>query len=49
MRERLKIILFVALLGFLGGVIADFTAEYVVPVLIELFPKSSVLGGYCRG
>ena len=39
MHERLKIILFVALLGFLGGVIADFTAEYVVPVLIELFPE----------
>ena len=39
MRERLKIILFVALLGFLGGIIADLTAEYVVPVIIELFPE----------
>ena len=39
MRERLKILLFVAFLGFIGGIIADLTTVYVVPVLRELFPQ----------
>ena len=39
MGERLKMLLFVAVLGFIGGIIADFTAEYVIPVLIQLFPE----------
>ncbi|RLI21926.1 hypothetical protein DRO54_02440 [Candidatus Bathyarchaeota archaeon] len=39
MGERLKVLLFVAILGFVGGIIADFTAIYVAPVLIKLFPE----------
>lgn len=38
MGERLKIFGFVALLGFIAGVIAQLTADYVVPALIALLP-----------
>jgi uncharacterized membrane protein YeaQ/YmgE (transglycosylase-associated protein family) len=33
MGERLKIFVFVAILGFIAGVIAELTAEYVIPAL----------------
>ena len=39
MGERLKTLMFVAVLGFMGGVIADLSARYVVPVLTQLFPE----------
>lgn len=38
MGERLKIFVFVAVLGFIAGVIAELTAEYVLPALIEILP-----------
>jgi len=38
MGERLKVFLFVALLGFMAGVIADLAATYVIPALAALLP-----------
>lgn len=38
MGERLKVLVVVAALGFLGGVIADITARYIIPVLIQILP-----------
>jgi len=38
MSERLKVFLFVALLGFIAGVIADLTATYVIPALAAILP-----------
>lgn len=38
MGERLKIFGFVAILGFIAGVIAEVTAEYVIPTLISILP-----------
>jgi uncharacterized membrane protein YeaQ/YmgE (transglycosylase-associated protein family) len=38
MGERLKIFIFVAILGFFAGVIADLAAEYVLPALATVLP-----------
>jgi hypothetical protein len=38
MNERVKVFVFVAILGFIAGVIADITATYVFPVLLQLLP-----------
>ena len=38
MGERFKIFVFVAILGFFAGVIADLTSTYVIPALISLLP-----------
>jgi hypothetical protein len=38
MAGRLKIFAFIALLGFIIGVIAELTAEYVLPKLLTLLP-----------
>jgi cbb3-type cytochrome oxidase subunit 3 len=38
MNERLKIFGIVALLGFLAGVIAQLTADYVIPWLMVVLP-----------
>lgn len=38
MNERLKVFMLVAVLGFLAGVIADLTAEYIIPGLLVLLP-----------
>jgi hypothetical protein len=38
MGERLKVFVFVAILGFIAGVIAELTAEYVIPALIAILP-----------
>ncbi|MGC9345371.1 MAG: hypothetical protein ACP5ER_01070 [Candidatus Bathyarchaeales archaeon] len=38
MGERLKVFGLVALLGFMAGVIAELTAEYVIPALLEILP-----------
>jgi hypothetical protein len=38
MNERVKVFVFVAILGFIAGVIADITATYVLPVLLQLLP-----------
>jgi hypothetical protein len=42
MGDRLKIFGIVALLGFMAGVIAQLTAEFVIPWLISILPA---LGG----
>ena len=38
MAERLKVFIIVAFLGFMAGVIADVTAEYVIPALVAILP-----------
>ncbi|MEM0313652.1 MAG: hypothetical protein QW056_06865 [Candidatus Bathyarchaeia archaeon] len=38
MGERLKVFGIVALIGFIAGVIAQLTFDYVVPALIVLLP-----------
>ena len=38
MGERLKIFGLVALLGFMAGVIAQLTADYLIPWLMEVIP-----------
>jgi len=38
MGERLKVFGLVALLGFIAGVIAEFTAEYIIPALVAILP-----------
>jgi hypothetical protein len=39
MGERLKIFVLVAILGFLAGVIAQLTADYVIPGLMAVLPQ----------
>ena len=38
MNERIKVFVMVAILGFMAGVIADVTAEYVIPGLLAVLP-----------
>ena len=38
MGERLKVFGLVALLGFTAGIIAELTAEYVIPTLLQILP-----------
>jgi hypothetical protein len=38
MGERLKIFVFVAILGFFAGVIADLAATYAIPALAAALP-----------
>jgi hypothetical protein len=38
MGERLKIFVFVAILGFFAGVVADLSATYVIPALANFLP-----------
>ena len=38
MSERIKVFGIVALLGFMAGVIAQLTADYVIPWLIAVIP-----------
>ncbi|MBS7632121.1 hypothetical protein KEJ15_00645 [Candidatus Bathyarchaeota archaeon] len=39
MNERFKIFVFVAILGFFAGVIADLSATYVIPWLSTVLPS----------
>jgi uncharacterized membrane protein YedE/YeeE len=39
MSGRSKILVLIAFLGFIAGIIADLTAEYVFPKLLEIFPE----------
>lgn len=39
MGERIKIFALVALLGFMAGVIAQVTADYVIPALLQILPQ----------
>jgi hypothetical protein len=38
MGDRLKIFVFVAILGFFAGVIADLASTYVIPALVAVLP-----------
>ncbi|HVO85794.1 MAG TPA: hypothetical protein VMT06_01580 [Candidatus Eisenbacteria bacterium] len=38
MGERLKVFVFVAILGFFAGVIADLASTYAIPALVQLLP-----------
>lgn len=37
--ERLRVFGLVALLGFMAGVIAQLTADYVIPALLTILPE----------
>lgn len=39
MGERLRVFGLVALLGFMAGVIAQLTADHVIPALIDILPQ----------
>jgi len=39
MSERIKVLGIFAILGFVAGVIANFTYHYVLPVLFAIFPQ----------
>jgi len=39
LKDRMKIFLVVAALGFAAGVIADITAEYVIPAIMTVLPE----------
>ncbi len=39
MGDRIKIFVLVALLGFLAGVIAQLTFEYLIPALMVILPE----------
>jgi uncharacterized membrane protein YeaQ/YmgE (transglycosylase-associated protein family) len=39
MGERFKVFALVALLGFLAGIIAQVTADYVIPWLMVILPE----------
>lgn len=39
MGERLKVFGFVALLGFMAGIIAQLTADYLIPTLLQILPQ----------
>jgi len=46
MGERLRIFLFVAIMGFFAGMIADLAATYAIPALATILPaflSSSIL------
>jgi len=37
--DRLKVFGLVAILGFMAGIIAQLTAEYVIPALLTILPE----------
>lgn len=37
--ERIKVFGLVAILGFMSGVIAQLTADYVIPALLQILPQ----------
>jgi len=39
MGERMKVFGLVAVLGFMAGIIADLSAEYVIPWLVTILPE----------
>jgi hypothetical protein len=46
MDDRLKIFGIVALLGFMAGVVAQLTAEFIIPWLIAILPALGGLTSY---
>jgi uncharacterized membrane protein YedE/YeeE len=39
MSDRFKVFAIVALLGFMAGIIAQLTADYVIPALLVILPE----------
>jgi len=39
MSERIKVLGMFAILGFVAGVVANFTYHYVLPVIFAIFPE----------
>jgi len=39
LKERIKIFIIVAILGFMAGIIADLTATYVIPAILAVLPE----------
>jgi uncharacterized membrane protein YedE/YeeE len=39
MGERIKVFLLVAVLGFFAGIIAQLTADYIIPALLVIIPQ----------
>lgn len=39
MSERIKVLGMFAILGFVAGVVANFTYHYVLPVILAIFPE----------
>ncbi|MBE0519617.1 hypothetical protein IBX35_01050 [Candidatus Bathyarchaeota archaeon] len=39
MGERMKVFGLVAVLGFMAGIIADLSAEYVIPWIVTILPE----------
>jgi hypothetical protein len=46
MGDRLKIFGVVALLGFMAGIIAQLTAEFIIPWMISILPMLGGLTSY---
>ena len=46
MDDRLKIFGIVALLGFMAGVVAQLTAEFIIPWMISILPALGGLTSY---
>jgi hypothetical protein len=46
MGDRLKVFGIVALLGFMAGVIAQLTAEFIIPWIISVLPMLGGLTSY---
>ncbi len=46
MGDRLKVFGIVALLGFMAGVIAQLTAEFIIPWMISVLPMLGGLTSY---
>ena len=46
MGDRLKVFGIVALLGFMAGVIAQLTAEFIIPWMISILPMLGGLTSY---
>jgi len=46
MSDRLKVFGIVALLGFMAGVIAQVTADYIIPAIISILPALSGVTNY---
>lgn len=39
MSERMRMVGIFAILGFVAGVVANFTYHYVLPVIVAIFPQ----------
>ena len=46
MNSRLKVFGVIALIGFLAGVLAQVTANYIIPAIILAWPSLSAVSSY---